>query len=150
MEIVGAHEAVGHSKVDELHDLFVNQLGFFPEHNCAVHIRWQFILEHIPEMRELKLHQDLSGLYRDALELPSCFRLFAAYDMAILQHRFWQCLYENNMTLAHVYGWNLCAAQGWQRQLLPRLEHQKPWRRSRFGKVKKPVLSDQRLARELN
>lgn len=134
--------SAGNSICDGAHAEFVNQIGWFPEHNCAVHVRWQFILEHIPEMRELKLYNDLSGIYRNAIDtLPAGNRLFACYDMAILQYRFWQCLFENNLTMTHVYGWNLNAAQAWQRRIQPRLETQLPWRRNKFGKVKKPTLS---------
>jgi hypothetical protein len=153
MQIVTPHDGlIGHATCERLHTAWTNQHVWFPEHNCAIHVRWQFILEYIPEMRVAHLYDDLTPIYEDAaVNLPACNRLFAAYDMTILQHRFWQCLYDRKMTLAHVYGWNLCAAQAWQRRLLPRLEGQKPWRRGKYGKVQKPVIVPaKRPASELN
>lgn len=143
--IVGATHEVGHATCASLHEAWLNQHVWFPEHNCAVHVRWQFILEHIPEMRELHLYDDLSPIYADAVTQPAGCRLFACYDLTILQHRFWQELYERKLTLAHVYGYHLCAAQAWQKQLLPRLEGQKPWRRNKYGKIRKPVVIEPQM-----
>lgn len=144
--IIGASHGVGHAKCAELHSIFVRQHVWYPEHSCVVHVRWQFILEHIAEMRSAHLYDDLSPIYEAALTLPHGHRLFACYDMTILQHRLWQALYDNKLSLAHVYGWNLCAAQAWQRRLLKRLEEQRPWRRTKYGKIRKP---DQVPAKQL-
>lgn len=140
--IVGAFHGVGHPVVDALEAAFLRQHVWYPEHNGAVHFRWAFILEWIPAMRKLHLYEDLSPIYRRALLLEAGSELFATYDLSILQHRFWHILSENGMTLPAAFGWQLCASQAWQRQLLPRLENQAPWRRNSFGKVKKPKKTD--------
>lgn len=139
--IVGASHGVGHEKPAALEEAFLQRHVWYPEHNCAVHVRWQFILEHIPEMRTRHLYDDLSDLYHEAMKLQSCMRLFAFYDMTILQGRFWTALHDHHLTLEHAFGYHLCAAQGWQRQLLTRLETQRPWRRNRVGRIKPPIVA---------
>lgn len=135
--IVGAYHGVGHPEVDALEASFLRQHVWFPEHTGAVHFRWAFILEWIPAMRTLHLYNDLSPVYKHAMTLGAGSALFAAYDLSILQHRFWQLLHDKGMTLPVPYGWQLCASQAWQRQLLPRIENQRPFRRNQFGKIKK-------------
>lgn len=140
MKIVGAFRAQGHPLVAALEAAFLRQHIWFPEHNGAVHFRWAFILENIPEMRTKHLYDDLTSVYETVAYSGSSARLFAAYDMSILQHRLWDTLVKNGMCLVHVHGWQTCASQAWQRRLLERLESQKPWRRTgEFGKIKKPV-----------
>lgn len=138
LAIVGAFHGVGHAKVAELESVFLRQHVWFPEHAAAVHVRWTFVLEHVPGMRGRHLYDDLSDVYEAALKLPSSYRLLATYDLSILQGRLWRVLADNGMTMLHAFGWELCAAQAWQRRLLARLEEQRPWRRNNFGKVKRP------------
>jgi hypothetical protein len=138
-KIVGAFQAEGHPKVAEVEAAFLRQHIWYPEHNAVLHFRWSYILENIPEMRSRHLYDDLTDIYESVATGGSCSRLFAAYDMAILQHRFWDLLFKNGMILVHAHGWQQCASQAWQRRLLERLENQKPWRRNQFGKVKRPV-----------
>lgn len=139
--IVGAFHGVGHAKPAAMEEVFLQQNLWYPEHRCPLHVRWQFILEHIPEMRTRHLYDNLSDLYREALKLPSCMRLFAFYDLTVLQWRFWNVLHERQLTLAHAFAYHLCAAQSWQRQLLERLQTQSPWRRNRAGRIKRPIVA---------
>jgi hypothetical protein len=90
-------------------------------------------------MKTRHLYEDLSDIYGEIEKGPAGARLYAAYDLAILQHRFWDVLYQNNLTLPCPYGWHSVNCQAWQRKLLDRIEAQRPWRRNKFGKIKKPV-----------
>lgn len=138
LTILGAFHGIGHAKCAAIERVFLSQHLWYPEHNCAVHVRWSFVLEHIPAMRSRHLYEDLSDVYREAMTWRSGYPLLAAYDMSMLQERLWRVLNGNGLTMTHAYGWELCAAQSWQRQLLTRMEEQRPWRRNTFGKIKKP------------
>lgn len=150
LAIVGAFSMVGHARVAGLEDVFLKQHVWYQGHNCAVHVRWAFILEHIPAMRGRHLYEDLSDVYQDALKLPASFRLVATYDMAVLQGLLWRILAQNGLTMIHAFGWELSAAQIWERQLLKRLQEQTPWRRNTFGKVKKPRVVEAATKKWLN
>lgn len=140
--IIGAFPAVGHAKVDTLEAQFLAHQVIFPEHTAAIHWRWSYILEHIPEVRDRHLYHDLSDIFASIEAGPTGHRMFAAYDLAILQHRLWDTINHNSMCLPQVYGWNVCVAQTWQKRLLERVEAQKPWRRNARGKVRKPITAE--------
>lgn len=151
LRIVGAFAATGHPGVSMLESAFLRQHVTYPEHVSVVHWRWSYILEAVPQMRSRHLYDDLSDIYREAEKQRAGKELYAAYDLTILQQRFWTILRENQMTLAHVYGWQFCAAQAWQRRLLARVNAQKPWRRSgHHGKIKKPMLAPPSLGKWFN
>lgn len=139
VSIVGAYAAVGHPHVLALEHAFVNQSVIFPEHNLPVFERWSLIIENLPLMRGKRLHHNLTAVYQDAEMMPAGHPLIVAYDLSILQYRFWEVLWQNGMLLPTAHGYQVCAAQAWQQRLLVRIEEQKPWRRNTRGKLKKPV-----------
>lgn len=147
LTIVGAYAAVGHPKVDALEAAYVSQLAFYPEHNAVMHWRWAFILEHVPQMRTRHLYDDLTDVMEWGHAQPAGDILVAVYDLAVIQHRFWDLIYRNGYTLILAYGLQAAASQVWQRKLLDRIEEQKTWRRNSRGKLRKPVTTEPKKVR---
>lgn len=139
MRIVVTPGGTGHAAIQEYQRAWTSQAVFYEEHNYALHLRWSLILQHIPDMKTRYLYEDLSDVYQRAIDGPPGVPLLCAYDLAVIQQRFWHLMWENKWTLPSAYGYHVNATSVWQRHLFRRLEQQRIWRRNASGKLKRPI-----------
>lgn len=104
-----------------LESAFTSQLVVYSESDMPVHVRWQMILENIPEMRTRSLTDDLSDIYDIAYNFHAGLKLHAAKELAVLATRYWYILFTTKRVLKPTAELQWENAQYWQRKLLDRL-----------------------------
>ena len=127
----------GHPVLDDIQKQFVNMLGAYPDNGYPVHVRWSIILLNLPQIVGRKLYENLNDIYHWAWFHATGGALIAVMDLLRLQARFLEALYQNGMILPHAYAYNICSLQSWHERLLPRFNETVPWRRGKWGQVKK-------------
>ena len=126
---------VGHPTLDGLSEQFLRLVDTFPEAPAPVHARWTSILQHFPKMRTRPLYEDLSDIVAEG-ENATGTKLIAAYDLVLLQVRFFALLRANKFVLPHTFEWCMTRNWVWQERLNERLRSTRAYRRNKFGKVK--------------
>ena len=109
---------------------YVSQTGTYPENEeVPIHVRWDTILEIIPEMAKRRLTDNLTDIYQKAYDDQAGVRLAAAYDLSIFATRYWALLLQHGRVLRPAAIVEIAHGLMWQRKLEHALEHSEQVRR---------------------
>lgn len=85
--------------------------------------RWERLIECFPNLKDIRLYEDLTPVYFDAFYTASNADLFTMLDLTLLQWRFMSIIANGNLGLKHVVDYHIVNIYFWQRQLRDKMDY---------------------------
>lgn len=109
-----------HPIVKDMEALFLASDKVFPESTDKVVDRWTYLLQAVPGLAGRDLLADMTDIFQHAEQKGGYYEINAARNLACLQNRFYQVLYEAGRLPTHVMRINVEYGLYWQRRLWDR------------------------------
>lgn len=93
---------------------FVNMTDALVDNpETPVHVRWEYVLKHLPETRRKYIYEDMEQALQRAYNSTDNSVVAAGVELARLRYYFFKVLYEKGHAQAHQNAWQVINCEKW-------------------------------------
>lgn len=124
------------------HNMFLEINDILDPLTISIAEAYTICIEHHPELARYSLYDAEAMDYVESVrDYETGARLESLYIWTLLAEEWWTRLGRAGSVSRHVVWWECVRAQTSRLHVVARCEKSKPWRRSKKGKIKRPVIS---------
>lgn len=105
-----------------------------------VHVRWEFVLTHLPEARGKLVYADFEQAFQRVYKSGTINEVVAATELARIAYFYYRVMMSKEIGRTHINGYHIVNNEKWVMKLADRLTAMKP-AKVRRGKIK-PEITD--------